>query len=170
MALSHAIPVEIPEEIVEAEYENFKKRIRLALARAIKNYISGTVHRLRQVYGIDFVQEMSDRALDNGVEIFVRVYIDEETLGEIKDYIRKCIREKRIKTLLSTEILKHIKEWRLSSCTSELDALLSDSHQRSTEAFDEAGGNREKIRNKEGRPDSKSLDKTHKRGVHIVEE
>ena len=162
--------IEIPEEIIKVEFESAKKAYRRQLANMLKSFISGAIHKYQFDYGVEVVQEMTVRMLENGVEINLRVYLDEESLAEIRRRVEMYLKERRATTLIWTKTLKKIKEGSLKSSSGELDALLPNSAQRPAEAFSEVRGDRAKVRSQEGRPHFESDSETDKRGVHVSEE
>jgi hypothetical protein len=162
--------IEVPKEVLEIEFERLKANYKTIIARNMKNYIAGAIHKMERDYGVSFVQEMTAKEFDVGVEIHLRVYIDAEELMKLKESLKKFLQEKRATTLIWTGALKSIKEGSLKSSSGELDALLSDSAQRPAEALGKAGGDRAKVRGQEGRPHPEGDSEIDKRGVHINKE
>jgi hypothetical protein len=162
--------IEVPEEVVKEEFERVKRIYRRQLANMLRSFIAGAINKYQYDYGVEVVQEMSMKTLETGVEINLRVYIDEESLAELKRKIEEQLRDKRITTLVWTSALKEIKGGQMKSSSGELDALLPNSAQRSTEALGEVGGDRAKIRSEERRPDNEGDSEADKRGVHVTEE
>jgi len=162
--------IEVPKEVLEMEFERLKANYKTIIARNMKNYIAGAIHKMERDYGVSFVQEMTAKEFDVGVEIHLRVYIDAEELAKLKESLKRFLQEKRATTLIWTGALKSIKEGSLKSSSGELDALLSDSTQRPAEASSETRGDRAKVRSQEGRPHFESDSETDKRGVHVSEE
>jgi hypothetical protein len=170
MASSPTTIVEIPEREVKEVFERIKGMYRRQLANMLRSFIAGGINKYQFDYGVEVVQEMTMKMLETGVEINLRVYIDEESLAELKRKIEEQLREKRLTTLVWTGALKEIKAGLMKSSSGELDALLSNRPKRSTKAIGEAGGDRAKIRSEKGGSDNESYSEADKRGVHVEEE
>jgi hypothetical protein len=136
------------EEIVEALTREYVTKLVKKLRSVFISYLHAGVNLYRQRYFVKPTLELSVRELDNGVEVYARVYFDSEEIARLKNaiYVQLVDNKLRIKTY--ADIVK----MRIKGSSSELYALLSNlrsSPPESDRAFRISG---EEVRGQEGGP------------------
>ena len=136
------------EEIVEALTREYVTKLVKKLRSVFISYLHAGVNLYRQRYFVKPTLELSVRELDNGVEVYARVYFDSEEIARLKNaiYVQLVDNKLRIKTY--ADIVK----MRIKGSSSELYALLSNLRSSPPESDRAVGVPREEVRGQEGGP------------------
>jgi hypothetical protein len=121
------------------------------MIRFLKAYSFVALHKVEEFYKISPRFEMELKPFETGLEAHIRFYFDAEDIKKLRDIIANELRRNYTDTQIRLKALKDILVERLSAPSGEFGALLSDNHSGSSENTDQNGGDREEIRDNEGR-------------------
>jgi hypothetical protein len=140
------------EEIVEALTNEYMAKLVKRLRSVFTSYLHAAVNLYRQRYFVKPTLELSIRELDNGVEVYARVYFDSEEIARLKNAIYTQLVDNKLRIKTYADIVK----MRIKGSSSELYALLSNLRSSTTESSRETGVPGEEVRGEEGGPTPES--------------
>jgi hypothetical protein len=133
------------EEIVEALTNEYMSKLVKRLRSIFISYLHAAVNLYRQRYYVKPTLELNVRELDNGVEVYARVYFDSEEVARLRNAIYTQLVDNKLRIKTYADIVK----MRIKGSSSELYALLSDLHSGSSTGNREAGVPGEEVRGQE---------------------
>jgi hypothetical protein len=134
------------EEIVEALTNEYMSKLVKRLRSVFTSYLHAAVNLYRQRYFVKPTLELSIREIDNGVEVYARVYFDGEEIARLKNAIYTQLVDNRLRIKTYADIVK----MRVKGSSSEIYALLSGVRSSPPEGNREAGVPGEEVRGQEG--------------------
>jgi hypothetical protein len=134
------------EEIVEALTNEYTSKLVKRLRSVFTSYLHAAVNLYRQRYFVKPTLELSIREIDNGVEVYARVYFDGEEIARLKNAIYTQLVDNRLRIKTYADIVK----MRIKGSSGEIYALLSGVRSGTTEGNREAGVPGEEVRGQEG--------------------
>lgn len=163
----------ITEENIRRFAEEEAERVTLYLIRRafyiFTSYINGAVHLYEQRFKVPLNIEMQHVRIKNGVQIYVKLYLDPETVGRIRESVYKHVKQNYMDVRMRLKILKNIIKREFKTCSGGVSALLHDIHPGSGESVDAIGRIRKKVwREKRGLADEGS-DEGDIRGDQVEE-
>jgi hypothetical protein len=134
------------EEIVEALTGEYMAKLVKKLRSVFISYLHAGVNLYRQRYFVKPTLELNVRELDNGVEVYARVYFDSEEIARLKNAIYTQLVDNKLRIKTYADIVK----MRIKGSSSELYALLSGVHSSATTSNRETRVPGEEVRSEEG--------------------
>lgn len=134
------------EEIVEALTNEYIAKLVKRLRSIFTSYLHAAVNLYRQRYLVKPTLELSIREIDNGVEVYARVYFDGEEIARLKNAIYTQLVDNRLRIKAYADIVK----MRVKGSSSEIYALLSGVRSSPPEGNRETGVPGEEVRGQEG--------------------
>jgi hypothetical protein len=148
-------------EALRDEYVREKVRMMLqhyvtVMEKYVRSYISAAHHLIIQRYNIVPAIEYTVTPFEWGVEVRVRMYLDNANIARITEIAKRELSERHVKL----KVLRKILARELSENSGGLGALLPVVHTGSGEGGKKAGGDRGKIRGEKRRLANKSPDES----------
>jgi hypothetical protein len=134
------------EEIVEALTNEYVAKLVKRLRSVMISYFHAGVHLYRQRFLVKPTLELNVKELDNGIEVYARIYFDELEVSMIREAVRKQLEDNRLRIKTYADIVK----MRIKASSSEIHALLSGVRSSPPEGNREAGVPGEEVRGQEG--------------------
>jgi hypothetical protein len=134
------------EEIVEALTNEYMTKLVKRLRSVFISYLHAGVNLYRQRYFVKPTLELNVRELDNGVEVYARVYFDSEEIARLKNAIYTQLVDNKLRIKTYADIVK----MRIKGSSSEIHALLSNLRPSTTEGDRETRVLGEEVRGQEG--------------------
>jgi hypothetical protein len=138
--------MEVNDEVVDS----MVKEVLYKIVKKIHNYAVGypayVQNHFKSFFDMQPRLDLEVKDFDWGVEITMRVYIDEPDIAKIRESIKRQLMDRKLRV----EIYKSIKGERIRITSGELHALLSGLRSSPTEGGSETGGDRTEVRDQEG--------------------
>jgi len=146
------------EKYINSETERFLRFLLQRIHNVLNSYISGAVHLVESRYRVAL--NIDSNVVFSGTEIqmMLRVYIDPTSVVKVRESIRKLLQERYSVSRLRLKALYRLIRDEYLMNTGELNAVLSSVCPTTSEGDDKAGGDREEVRGKEGRPTTEGSD------------
>jgi hypothetical protein len=154
------------DEVVEALTREYLAKLVKKLRSVFISYLHAAVHLYRQRYYVRPTLELNVRELDDGVEVYARVYFDSEEIARLRNAIYSQVVDNRLRIKSYADVVK----MRVKGSSSELYALLSSLRSSPPESHREAGVPREEVRDQERGSATESSQQGDLRGVQVDEE
>jgi len=158
------------ENIKRYAEEETQKAILFLVRRAFymfSSYINGATHLFEQRFKVALNVEVQHTRIENGFQLYLKVYLDPETISRIREAVYKYVKEHGIDVNIRLKILKSIIKREFKTNTGGVNALLHDIHPSSTEGADEIGRVRKKVWREEGRSTDEGVDEGDIRGDKV---
>jgi hypothetical protein len=133
------------EELVEALTREYMAKLVKKLRSVFISFLHAGVNLYRQRYFVKPTLELSVRELDDGVEVYARVYFDSEEVARLKNAIYTQLVDNKLRIKTYADIVK----MRIKGSSSELYALLSNLRSSPSTGNRETGVPREEVWDKE---------------------
>jgi hypothetical protein len=154
------------EEIVEALTQEYLAKLVRRLRSIFISYLHAAVHLYRQRYYVRPTLELNVKELDDGVEVYARVYFDSEEIRRLRNAIYSQVVDNRLRIKSYADVVK----MRVKGSSSELYALLSNLRSSTTESNREIGVSGEEVWSEEGGSTPEGSKQSDIRRVQVDEE
>jgi hypothetical protein len=152
---------DVLNEAIRDEYVREKVRMMLqhyvtVMDKYLQSYILAAHHLIIQRHNIVPVIEFSTTPFEWGVEVRVRMYLDNATIARITEIAKKELSERHVKL----KVLRKILARELTESSGGVSALLPVVHTSPREGGKETGRDRGKVRSEKRRSTNKGPDES----------
>jgi hypothetical protein len=137
------------------------------MARCVMSYLKCSKTQFHRYYAIEPRMEINIQYKLTGIEVYAKMYFDDDTLEWLEKTIKEMIKDRRVSASIRLRALKDILASEVFSISSGVDAILHDHNTSSTENSIKAGGDREEVWSEEGRPNNEGDNKNINGGIQV---
>jgi len=140
------VVLEVGDEVVDMLTDQVLYKLVKKLHNYVAHYSTGMQNHFRWFFEIQPRLDLAIKDFEWGVEVNMRIYIDEPDISRIRESIRRQLMDRKLRIAA----YENLKAGDIKISSGELYAILSGVRSGPPEGSPEAGGDRAEVRGQEG--------------------